>query len=268
MLERWLAARDADTLRSAWTALAPRRHVVTQPPRHVTAYGAALLAQAMLGERPDWILERWPRNPDYHSDNVVGACFVDDAWDMGRCHEIWDLWERRTGTRGIQVVSVGCGTVEGRPEGGSQTVVRVFDHDRAASILLESQRVSTIGEIDLAPLDLFSHSDYFGPVEPSIEMLRGLVAQVAGEVDAHYDTSTAWQPTTPGAMTFADGERSIEIAKDAYNKLTATVHGLPWGHQIAMSITATGSQGYAWVRLPTADIDRLFARLATIGKHG
>lgn len=272
MLERWLGARDAAALRRAWTALAPRRHEVSQPRRELTVHGAAQLAAAMLGERADWIVDLQGRPPEFRVDRKSDACFVDDAWDVSEpCREIWELHERRDGARGVQVVTVGCGTIEGRPEGGSSTVVRVFDRDRAASVLVSSNKVSTIGEIDLAPLDLYLYSKNFelAPASLPVEMMRGLVAQLAGELDAHYDTYMLWPCVAHDrGHTFAEGERSVTIVEQqsADGRVTATTRGLTWGHKLEVSLHTYRARMYGsvLVRLPDADIDRVIARLAAI----
>jgi hypothetical protein len=280
MLERWLSARDANALRSAWIALAPRRHELSHPDRTLTVHGAAQLAAAMLGERADWIVDLVRRPADVQVNRVTDACFVDDAWDVnGRCHETWELHEQRHGPVGVQVLIVGCGSVEGRPEGGSETVVRVFDRDRAASVRIGTNKVSTIGDIDLAPLDLYGFSQSFAitPTTSLLETLRGLIAQLAAELDAHYDTSPLWpsvgerkdEPTFgDGERTFGDGERSLTIRIDPrwYNKTSVTVHGLPWGHSLEVYIQTHDNRtnGYLYGRLPNADIDRILARLGAI----
>lgn len=145
MFERWLAARDADAVRSAWIALAPRRVDVG---RALTLRDAARLAELLLGTPFEWIANVYVRPPDSQSDRVVDACFLDDAWDVhDRVRETWQVHEQRDGARGVQVVFVGIGTIEGRPEGGSEVVVRIFDRDGAVSLRVGASHVSTIGGI-------------------------------------------------------------------------------------------------------------------------
>lgn len=161
MLERWLDARAADDVRTAWTALAPTRHEFSTRDRTLTMYGAARLAEAMLGKRPDWITNVYSRPTVFQSRGDVEAVFLENAWDVNQyVNESWDVYEERDGAHGVQVVMVGVGSASGQPDGSSETVVRIFDSDRAASMRIGSNIVSTIGTVDLAPLDLlrFSHS--------------------------------------------------------------------------------------------------------------
>jgi hypothetical protein len=275
MLEGWLEARDGAAVRSAWTALAPRVHEVAHGRRELTMEGAALLAAAMLGERADWIVDLQPSvRPDFHLDQVVYDGFFDHVCDFtrARSRERWNLHERHDGTRGVQVVNVVFESVDGRPEGVSMTVVRVFDRDRAASVHIHGTTVATIGEVDLSPLELQSNVQSFELTTTlDSEMLRGLVAQLAAEVDAHYDTSTLWPTVAPG--TFADGERRVTIgAADGHNFVNgmtnARVHGLPWGHKLDVSLEPRprGAKGYIALRLPAAQIDRVIARLSALAK--
>jgi hypothetical protein len=277
MLERWLDARDALSLRRAWTALAPVRRVVSHPHRWLTVHGAAELAGAMTGVRAEWIVDLGGQKPTYQIDRDTEGCFVDLVWDVGGpINEGWTLHERREGARGVQVLTVSCGTIEGRPEGGVATVVRVFDRDRAASVVIGSNVVATIGDVDLAPLDLYLFSQYFEmpATGEHVEMVRGFVAQLAAELDAYFDTSSLWTLTGRTAKdltvehTFGDGERALTIAvkRGKHPQTTAEVHGLPWGHKIELSISpqADGVSGYVVVRLPDADIDRVMARLGAI----
>jgi hypothetical protein len=267
-IERWLAARSAAALRLAWAELAPRRRDLAQRDRRLTLHGAAQLAGAVLGERADWLVAPSPGAPSFEVDRIVGDCFFDDAWDTRqRCNETWRLVERRAGDRGVQLATISCGSADGRPEGGSATVVRIFAPDRAASLVIETAKVSTIGELELAPLDLLRFSQAFAlaSVRDPIDALRGLVALLATELDARFDTSAIWprlEPPAAGLERFGDADRSLAIRHDAgtYPRTTAEVHGLPWGHQLA--VVLQGSQGHAYGQLPNTDIDHVLARLA------
>ena len=266
MLEPWLEARDAEAVRRAWTALAPRRHEFSNRNRCLTFQGAALLAEAMLGKRADWIVEsRNRRPPEFEVARIVDASFVDGVWNVvDKCRETWSLHEQREGLRGVQVVFVEAGTVVGRPEGGGQTFVRVFDRDRAASITIDSNYVSTIGEVDLAPLDLLGFAEPFSSSSYDVDALRGVVAQIASELDAHFDTSPQWpevdrrRPDDDSYRVYGDGHRSVAIRVARHADPRVTVHGLPWGHDLQLSY------GYVRGRLPNAAIDRVIARLASI----
>lgn len=282
-LHRWLEARDADAVREAWSALDPRVHVVTERRCSLDAYSAAQLAAAMLGERPEWIVDLTYARPAFEIERDVDACFLDHVWNLaGRCREAWTLHERRDGDRGVQVVTVSRGSSEPSPERASATVVRVFDRDRAASVHLFANTVATIGEVDLAPLDLHLSSQSFTlDTAYDLATVRGLVAQLAAELDAHYDTSTLW----PGVVAetvhdepafsksiehaFTNGGHALAVCEEirgAKQIATATVRGLPWGHKVEMEIEGRGNRlyGYIVVRLPETDIARLIARLGAI----
>jgi hypothetical protein len=240
MLERWLAARDADAVRGAWAALAPVRHEITTARRQLTLHGAAQLAGAMLGERADWIVDVKGRPPAFAVDRVVDRGFVDHVWDIGgETRETWALHEQRDGLRGVQVLFVTGEALTGRPEGGGVTIVRVFDRDRAASIHVEGTTVATIGDIDLVPLDLYDFVQSFElPVaRDGLAMLRSLVA---------------------------DLERNVTITPTSYGYTITTVHGLPWGHMLELGMANAEPRGFVKLRLPGADIDRLLARLGAI----
>lgn len=278
MLERWLQARDADTLRAAWSALGGVRKVVAHPQRWLTVHGAALLAEAMIGERADWILELGGLDPGYAIHRDVDACFVDHVLDVReRCHEAWTLHERRRREGGVQVLTVRCGTATGRPAGGVSTVVRVFDHARAVSVLIGASTVGVIGTVDLAPLDLHLYSQNFElpGVTDHLEVARGLVAMLAAELDAHYDTSTLWsrigrtRRDRSIVHSFGEGERSITVSARA-QAMTTEVHGLPWGHKIELGTAKreVGIGGYVVLRLPDADLDRVIARLGSVAPLG
>jgi hypothetical protein len=191
VFERWLTARDADAVRSAWTALAPRRHEFSRRDRTLTLHGAARLAEAMLGERADWIVNVIGRPADFQTRGVVDACFLQDARIVSeRCHETWDLHEHRDKLCGVPVVMVGVGSIGGQPDGCSETVVRIFDRDRAASVRIGSNRVATIGEVDIAALDLCGYDragsqswDEFLAVGPPANVQ--MPPSIAAEIRAH-----------------------------------------------------------------------------------
>ena len=267
MFEPWLSARDAVSMRDAWSRLAPKRHELPDRGRQLTLHGAAELAAAMLGERASWIVECDRTTPDYHSAGASDVGFaLDDAWDMtSECSVTWDVWERP----GVQVVRIGAGSLSGPPEGGSHTVVRVYAGDRAASVVIDTNIVSTVGAVDLAPLDLLGYSGSFKLAEPAtIELARGVLAHLAAEHDAHFDTSAQW-PLAGGTsrQAFPDGERTVAITESGghINQIRATAEPA-WGTQIVVQINAYdgGTNGGVYLRLPTAAIDRVLARLGVL----
>lgn len=150
MFERWLSARTADEVRAAWTALSPRRHEL---PRTLTLHDAAKLAEAMFGERADWFVNVIGRKPEVDAAGNADAIFLDDAWDVSQYVRFtWELHEQRNDRGGVQLIVVGVGSAYGQPDGNAETVVRIFDRERAASIRIGTNKVATIGEVDLAPL--------------------------------------------------------------------------------------------------------------------
>ncbi len=234
-------------MRSAWTALAPRRHEVSKPGRTLTLHGAAQLAQAMVGERADWIVDLIGRKPEEGGGGVVEAAFLDDAWDVNQTvHETWTLHEQRSGRGGVQVVTVGCGSPYGQPDGNAETVVRIFDRERAASIRIGTNKVATIGDIDLAPLDLYQFAHTFSAAATTTDeadALRGLIE----------------------LLGVASGSECSVTIDRPFSTLTATVHGLPWGHSVILYSKGL-HQDRVYVdligRLPDADIDRLLATIS------
>lgn len=222
----------------------------------------------MLGERAEWLLDV-RRPPDYRSNAVVEASYLDGEWDIAEpCHETWALWEQRDADRGVQLVQIGAGSITGPPEGGGQVFVRVFDRDRAASVAIDTVHATTVGEVDPGPLDLLACSTYFylepsGQPRETLETLRGIIAQLAGELDAHYDTSPSWPAVDE--RTFGDGAHSITwVHERDRDRFTAHVHGLPWGHALAVTLRMTSRQCDLAVRLPDADIGRVLERLQAI----
>ncbi|MBA2544257.1 MAG: hypothetical protein H0V17_31725 [Deltaproteobacteria bacterium] len=284
LIERWLAARDHTEIRSAWAALPSVLHPLGGPRRDLTLHGAAKLAEAMLGERTDWIVDRTQSAPPVHDVRGISeGAFLDHAWNIDEaCDAQLTIHERRDGLRGVQLIMIGSGTITGRPEGGGITVVRVFDRDRAAIVPIEAWNtpVATIGEVDLAPLDLVMASRSFEIASGShdVATARALIAQLTAEVDAHYDTSTLWpegpiyvdehhwyEPEVTSMQTFVDGERAVTIVSDRNGRLWAQVYGLPWGHRLGFYLDSR-LHGYIAMRFPSADLDRIEARIAAIGK--
>src|SRR5262249_45646471 len=136
---------------------------------------------------------------------------------------------------------------------------------RGVSVHVGSTKAWTIGEpTDLAPLDLFAQRTSFKLAwqRYDLDSLRGFLAQLAADLDAHFDTCTTW----PGGVTadqiiddrdynvrirrrvqrFESGPYAIELdelldpdGKKETGWLTATVHGLPWGHSLRARIDST-----------------------------
>jgi hypothetical protein len=276
LLERWLAARDAPSIRTAWKALAPTvRDVGTH---RLTREGAVQLAFAMVGDRHEWLLKE-PYTADFeNSDTIVPEVFVDHGWDIDeQCRCYFKLWEKRDGVRGVQLLRVGCGSVSGQPDGAELQFVRIFDRERAVSVQLDSTKVATIGEVDLAPLDLVRASSVTTyAAQADVGTVRGLMAQVAADVDAHYDTSTQWPAVDAAdvdvrwwgegtkAYRFADGGRAVVVIDDPQRRrIFARLEGMSWGHAIELDLWTSFSVS---VTLPAADAERVLARFNTLGR--
>lgn len=285
----WLDARDGATLERAWRTLAATPVKVGRDRWSITAAGAARFAAAFLG----WPIERvaWFTAPDdqlppptFEGRRTVTRSFLEHAIDCREeCFEEWQIREVADGARGFQHIKIGFSVYgEGRDGGwgGSGTIVRVFDRSTstAASIHVSSNSVWTIGDVDLAALDVFEHYKTFNVAEPryTVVAVRDLIAQLASEVDVPF----AMCASSPGTMTeqhFAEfdvvkrtwryeaGSCAIEI-EDYGNWMWATVHGLPWGFVMNSRIDNkdTGVDGNLNVRLPLWAGDAVVSRLAMI----
>lgn len=274
-LEAWLTARDPDTLRRTWKALPARVHPVGDIQRKIDLYSAIALARSM-GFDAAWMLDLHNQLPIYDAQRLGTSTYLDHCWDVtDELRENLRIYEHRDGLHGVQLVQISAGTVTGRPEGGGVNVVRIVDGTRAAVIAIE-QNVATIGDIDLSPLELRMYSSSFTLASKTadVETARALVAQLAGELDAHFDTSTQWPagaPYPPGdwyadsawnRQTFVAGDRAVTVSVDDHQRVWAQVHGLPWGHRLGFQLTT--SSGFLTMRLPNADLDRVLARIRVI----
>ena len=300
----WLDARDGEALARAWHALGAMRCGVGAPNWKITAHGAAQLAAAFLGwpvERVAWlgVPESGMPAPIFKTERTTSRCFLEYGADLVEdCYEYWTIREQREGERGVQHVQVvyrqDDGTREGTGCGG--TVVRVFDRATrtGASIFLDTRIVATIGKLDLSALELFAHYRAFDiPTwhQYDLEATRGLVAQLAAEIDAHYDVSATW----PGGLTntyvtsddhvaspsthyyerrFESGSRAVTIRESRFRRegvaedgwATVMIEGLPWGHELRLLISDSDSRthGHVQLRLPIALGETVIARLAGV----
>ena len=111
-----------------------------------------------------------------------------------------------------------------------------------------------------------------------------MLAQLAAELDAHYDVSAAWPPQILEQHTFEDPRREpvhvttyrfesgphamtlTEQRHDAWAWTHAELAGLPWGHALSVELhtRATGTAGHVAFRLPLADGDAVLARMAAM----
>lgn len=276
LLERWLAARDHVAIRAAWAALPVTRHRLGTVQRKCTLHGAALLAEAMLGERADWLVERSQGTPVYDVNRISEGAVLDHVWNIDeKNNESLVIHERRDGLRGVQLVMLSSGTVTGRPEGGAVKAVRIFDRDRAAVVPVETYvetDVATIGDVDLAPLDLLlsSRSYRLEVREHDVATMRALVAQLVSEVDAHYDTSPQWAEGHAAvewydvaSVQYVDGSRVVSIAHDQ-RSVQAQVLGLNWGQRFRFHLERNGYCNVT-MQFSGAQLDRIEERLAALG---
>jgi hypothetical protein len=310
----WLDARDSATVEREWATLGAKKVQIGEwSPRtlSVRPEGVALLAASFLGCSPDrfaWFAteryadpKTWPA-PTFEVGHQVSRSFLDHELDIRQedCSEVWAIREAIDGSRGVQHITIDCSwgpmTREGG-EGRSMTFVRVFDRStsRAVSIPLWHPAVWMIGEpFDLVSLDLFAQrTDFKLPWKRySPDSLRGFLAQLTADLDAHFDTSTTW----PGGLTkdeiidnreynfrvrkriyrFESAPFAIELdelldpdGKEETGWLTVEVSGLPWGHEVSARIDSTkdpvwGVSGWVDLTLPRAQLDATLARLAAI----
>lgn len=311
--EGWLDARDGDTLAREWGTLGVRGVELGVHPRFVLGIqpeAAALLAAAWLGcsvEQFSWVIkeegkalpERPP--PIFEVGREVARCFFDgELCTEADLSERWIIHEVREGARGIQFAVIdyfyGQQTRDGGG-GGSATIVRLFDRNtgRGASVRLWSNEAFTIGEIDLAPLDLFAHRVSYKLPQPKLELaaIRGFVAQLTADLDAHFDTSTEWEggvtrdeiltseeynfKSRRRELVFRSGPYSIELGEnldaddpdDDSAMFWIVVRGLPAGHEVNIRIALSHEPDFpidGWIdfTLPLAQLEAAVARAAQV----
>lgn len=310
----WLDARDSETVTHEWGTLGARRIQLGQAePRYLAIQpeGAALLAATFLGCSPTafaWFATDRAADapaPTFHQRSEVSRSFVDEAHDVTEagCFEVWTIRESVVGSRGVHHITIDCTWGEQSREGGngrSSTIVRVFDRStqRAVSIPLHSTAVWVVGEVDLSPLDLFSQRVSYKLRWTKLELaaVRGFIAQITADLDAHFDTSAEWDGevtrdevleseqydfrTRRRELRFASGGYAIELgenldpdlADDPSGMFWVVVHGLPWGHEVNVRISLTGDEpptewgvdGWIDLTLPRAQLEAAVARVAKI----
>lgn len=318
----WLDARDGETLARAWASLGATKVEMGVHPDMVLFFqpaGVAALAAAWLGCTPDrfaWFgktelddqkdltLELDPGpEPTFQEGRMVTRCFLDGAVDVREaCDEHFVLQEIREGARGVQLVTalyiIGPMTREGGNGGGAR-VLRLFDRStgHGLSVQFPSREVYTIGgSFDLSPLDLFAHRVGYKLPWTTIELaaVRGFIAQLAADLDAHFDTSAEWEGgvtrdevlvsyesnvrTRRRELRFASGPYAIELGENldpdvvdaATSMCWVDVRGVSSGHRLGVRIALSGEPGEypvdGWIdfRLPLAQLEAAVARAATI----
>lgn len=286
--EDWLDARDGDSIARTWTALAAERPLervtLREPGWWLTTQGIARFAAAFLGwpvERLEWItrglIEHMP-SPVFDARRETARSFLEECLDDDSGCEIISFHEERDGTRGIQLVSALSSQsldddymLNHTTYGG--VVYRVFDRATATGVSITSTmdvaKVAKIGDVDLDALDLFGREQGFDlttwtGADP--DDVRALVAQLASEVDAHFDVSTTWPARAiQGATRHEAGTSALETRR-LDTTVFVDVHGLPWGYQIDTHVGAYhGSVGGAVsMRLPLPVGRAVISRLAGI----
>jgi hypothetical protein len=320
IFDGWLDARDGETLARAWAALPKTKAIVGIRPPFVLGIqplGAARLAAAWLQCSPErfaWFAIDDPENaavprPVFEERRAATRCFLEGAIDCTEADlgEHWRIREVIEGTRGVQLIKLGFEygpmTREGG-NGGSAMVVRLFDRSaaRGVSFQLHSNDVYLMGEpVDLSPLDLFAHRVSYKLRWATLELaaVRGFIAQLTADLDAHFDTSAEWEGgvtrdevlesvqynfrTRRREFQFCAGPYAIELGEnldpdivdDASGMFAVTVRGLPFGHQVSVRIAlsyepgkeappAWGVDGWIDFTLPLAQLEAAVARTAAI----
>ena len=312
----WLDARDGETLAREWESLGATRTELGVHPRFVLGIrpeGGSLLAAAWLGCSPDrfsWFATeegKPPPNrpaPIFTVGREVSRCFIDGILlsSEAALAERWTIHEVTEGARGIQFITIeyfyGAETRDGSGGGGgSATVLRLFDRSaaRGVSVRLCGREVFTIGEpVELSPLDLFAQRvDYKLPWRAlELSAVRGFVAQLTSDLDAHFDTSAEWEGgvtrdevleskqynfrTRRREFRFQAGPYAIELGEnldpdivdDETGMFAIHVRGLPWGHgvfiRIALDAALPAVEGWIDFMLPMAQLEAAVTRASKI----
>lgn len=308
--DAWLDARDGKSIADAWAVLAPQTIEVGPAPTSGlgvlpwtrTGAAAAQLASVWLGvpiEKVAWLgaydnmpgdLERAGAPPSIarEGEGTGDLKFLENVVNERDCVGSWDIREVIEGARGVQRIKLAWGRSDGSRdggEGGFGIVVRFFDRATklGASVALYSCKISLIGGLDLeavrAPLDLFDlHPSFRVPAWKTFdpEQARALVAQLAAEIDAHYDQSAAWpvaelQVEEPDRWFVrsrcAHGPHAVlfeERSRDG--TIDIRLEGLPWGLEFCggLRFTPDAAFGYFNARLPEETAIRMLARLKSI----
>lgn len=302
--DAWLDARDAATAVREWETLDAKAVQITSD-RSTRSDAVAVLAASFLGHPPDrfkwfmaepWESEQLPPATSRTGGEVPRLVFDGVVLCDHDCGHSVEIREVALGTRGMQHIKVdwywGEFTREGG-NGGSATFVRVFDRSgrRAVSIRTHYETAWMIGDaIDLAPLDLFEKRVELALTWKTydVDMVRGLIAQLAAALDARFETSTTW----PGGMVierinevgdlrfrqrdfrYASGAFAIDVSQvvdlavnDA-GRTSFVIEGLPMGWLRGSLDTHEDSQfpvtGSIDLRLPRAQLDATVDRLAAI----
>ena len=272
--DRWIDARDGETLEREWWTLGAARVDVGElsrpfappgresSPRTLTIRpeGAALLAARFLGGSPErfgwWVTERsrtpneWPA-PTFEVRRRASRSFLDGELDLHEhdCTESWAIREVTDGTRGVQHIALDCTWGELTREGGegrSITIIRVFDRETrcAVSIPLHHSAVWMLGELDLSPLDLFAERVSFRLRWRAYDSdsLRGFFARLTEGLDARLATCATW----PGGVTkdevIDDREYGFRVRRRVHRYESA-----PFSIEIDESLDPDGERDTGWL---------------------
>ncbi len=298
--DRWLAARDGRTLAREWAKLGANKIEFGTSAVSIATEGVVLLAARYLGHPPEslaWLCEwsgRHDRQPTFRNERTVTRCFLDGTLDLeGERIETWEVREVNEGTRGLQHQQIYYSFDMRDDRGSSASVLRLFDRETrsAISIPVLSNTVWMIGEpIDLSPL-LFKYRVSFSlPWNGyDLDSMRGFLARVATDLDAHFDTCATWPgglvddkrregnlynaPSRTRRFRFEIGDYAIDAQEEVidystgqHRSLAGSVAGLPWGHQVGVTMrnAERGLEGWLDFTLPRTQVDAILARLATI----
>lgn len=301
--DAYLDARDGTALAAAWSAVSPT--TIDLSPERPTGVGIlgfywsgfalARLARAWLGLPLDafhwltidelYLASSNAPAPTFSAATKSSRSFLEHRFDERDCFEDWTVREMHAGSRAMQWVHVGWGrgpmTREGG-EGGSGTVVRFVDRGAqiGISVVPYTSKIIVFGEVDLAPvraaLDLFDFNPNFRMPASAFapDHVRALVAQLASEIDAHFDTSATWS----GRIVHAEDEHYAEThyeqdgfvvevqTRRGLGTVDIALRGLPADQQFVGGVRFTPEATYAYfnIRLPAELALRVTARLATI----
>lgn len=240
-LDAWLAARDADALDLAWTALGARVIDVAEPSTYLSEQGAVRLAAEFLGwpsEAVAWIAQGDralpPDAPVQRLHRPAARSFLELAFDVREsCDETWALVEKRDGARGLQRLEVGFGIDDGSREGvgSGGTVLRVFDlaaglavsvplcGRQAGLVAPDAEALARLEARARAALDLRGFNRTVRVrAWPRYDRarMRSLVATLAAAADGAFAASAAWAGGCTVERPDPDPDSSVAIAHWRY----------------------------------------------------
>lgn len=287
MIADWLQAREHTAHEQAWASLGARRVDVGDGTWRMCPAGCARFAAALLGwplDRVAWLTAEDDARgaPTATASGAVTASTLDGrSLNIGPdSYEEWRVWEEREGDRGVQRVRVDATWDDGsrEPSGTSVEVIRVFVGDRAVSLDRSyGNDIYVIGDVDLAPLDVLGAYFNFQLPWPAHDPdgVRGLLAQLADELDPSFDVSVDWpartiqEEDTWSLRRYEWRDLAIEVREMRWlaggSRVIAKALGLPWGHELELYLDCENgsSNGGLTLRLPIEAGNRVIVRFAT-----